>query len=72
LPKHLSIINLTIDWSYFCNAEDGQKDKLKCISYVTNQRNQSLLKLPSHVQEQGDSAEFSGVNEHFPDSDWAK
>jgi hypothetical protein len=24
------------------------------------------------VQEQGESAEFIGINEHFPDSDWAK
>ncbi len=24
------------------------------------------------VQEQGESAEFTGVNEHFPGSDWTK
>ncbi len=24
------------------------------------------------IQEQGESAEFTGINEHFPDSDWAK
>jgi hypothetical protein len=24
------------------------------------------------VQEQGESAEFTSVNEHFPNSDWAK
>ncbi len=23
-------------------------------------------------QEQGESAEFTGVNEHFPDGDWGK
>jgi hypothetical protein len=36
-----------------------------CISVVA----QIALYL---VQEQGESAEFTGVNEHFPDSDWTE
>ncbi len=37
------------------------------------QRNPVTAQLVRYfVQEQGESAEFTGVNEHFPDDDWAK
>ncbi len=47
--------------------------KLAIANNSVTQRNSVTAQLAHYfAQEQGESAEFTGINEHFPDSDWAK
>jgi hypothetical protein len=60
------------------NRNQSSSDKVVIsTAYSTTQKRDSLIVITAQLtlyffQEQGESAEFTSVNEHFPGGDWRK